>query len=81
MMHCYEIIPYWKPWPCFNPWLGGAALFDCGRAALFNSPRDDTSPCQGPDCNLPLLHTHNIPFKVIQWKRTFVSHHAGDLKI
>ena len=25
-------------------------------------------------------HTHNIPFTVIQWKRTFVSHHAGGLK-
>ena len=31
MMHCYEIIPSWKAWLCFNLWLGGATLFDCGR--------------------------------------------------
>jgi len=22
-MHCYEIIPSWKAWLCFKPWLGG----------------------------------------------------------
>jgi len=22
-MHCYEIIPSWKAWLCFNPWFGG----------------------------------------------------------
>jgi len=40
MMHCYEIIPSWKAWLCFNPWLRGAALFD--------SPQGGTSPCPGP---------------------------------
>ena len=23
MMHCYEILPFWNAWICFNPWLGG----------------------------------------------------------
>jgi len=48
VMHCYEIIPSWKAWLCFKPWLGGAALFDSGMAALFDSPRGGTSPCRGP---------------------------------
>ena len=46
---CYEIIPSWKAWLCFYLWFGGAALFDCGGAALFNSPGGGTSPCRGPD--------------------------------
>jgi len=34
-MHCYEIIPSWKAWICFNPWLGGAALFDSSLEGNF----------------------------------------------
>ena len=34
MMHCYEIIPSWKAWLWFNPWLGGRHFSTRPGAAL-----------------------------------------------
>jgi len=33
-MHCYEIIPFWKAWLCFNPWFVGGGTFRLWAAAL-----------------------------------------------
>jgi len=44
MTHCYEIIPSWKAYHCFNPWLG-SGTFQLWGSAPFYLPQGGTSQC------------------------------------
>jgi len=66
-MHCYEIIPSWKAWLCFNPWLGGDRHFSTVGSDVTDGGQGCAPPPPGK------INAKNGPLLVISWTAEYES--------